>query len=359
VSYPNYSEVFGNIYAVDASTSDSAIDVNPADGQELTGLIPFFGDTAFGAALRGAVTVAFKHNSIYLLDPSVKASGGNPVQKIETNGIGCTCPASIAVSKNAIFFASEAGIYALRRDLTIQYVGKMIERLWEEKTSFAQLPALAAGHHDPIGKKYKLSYPVLGATQNSGVFTYNHSQEDEGTTNVGAWTRYDNYPATGWANLNADEFFASTKGWVYRSRRNASAFDFADLGEAISATLLIRATDFGDSGNRKQVRHIIGHYRPITSLTSISAYSATDAAEVFTNLDSFVVTKGSTSTDLGDLGGKKVVSLAHSLPTERALYFQIKFVENGLNEGIDFIGLDYLVLLLSHHGIEDAISTLK
>ena len=208
---------------------------------------------------------------------------------------------------------------------------------------------------------------MLGDTENSGVLVYNHSQEDQvgsiysspyPQVRIGAWTRYTNYPATGWANLNSDEFFATTKGWVFQTRNSGTSADFADLGRAIESNILLRGLDFGDSGMRKQVRHIIAHYRPITSLTSVSLSEGVDFAEQLLPLDTYRIIKAIPSTDLSDLGGRKIITLAHSPAVERGVFFQIQVMDNGLNEGIDFIGVDFTVILLSHHGIADSSQTM-
>lgn len=368
VSYPNYPELFDNIYAIDTTQSNSAIDVNPDDGQEITGIVPFFGTTTFGAAMKGAVVVVFKQYSVYVINVAAKEAGQDPVQKLETNGIGCSAPRSIATSKSAIFFSSDAGIYALRVDMTLDYIGKYLERMWSENTNQAILASKACGHQDPIGKKYILSYPAVGADENDSVFAYHYLRErDKAIQNfagitaqerwMGSWTRYTNYAATGWCNLDTDEYFSSTFGWVYRTRRSYTANDFADEGAAISSTILFRAMDFENSGIRKHLRHVIAHYRLRTSLTETSMYLGVDTSNDFTKLDNFSLTKGNNSNSLIPDGKQKIVSIAHSCTAERGLYFQIKVVDSGLREGIDITGLDYLVLPLSHHGIQDAIDT--
>jgi hypothetical protein len=153
------------------------------------------------------------------------------------------------------------------------------------------------------------------------------------------------------------EYFSSNKGWVYQIRNANTKYDFADEAEAITSTLLMRATDFENSGIRKQIRHVIAHYRPISDLTGISISFAVDMDETFLPLDSFCVYKKYPVDSLSDLGGQKIVTLAHSIPVERGVFFQMKIVDSGFREGMDFIGVDYLVLPLSHHGISDAITT--
>jgi hypothetical protein len=350
-SYQNYPEMFDAPYVTYSKDSDSAIDVNPADGQEITGVIPFFGDTAFGAALRGGVLVVFKQNSIYLVDLAVKAQGLNPVQRLETNGIGCTYPRSITVSKEAIFFAHRSGVWALRRDMRVEYIGKYIERLVEEASGFEE----ATAHHSPDKKSYMLSYGLSSATYNDGVLVYNHSNEEGGQ--LGSWTRYDSIPASGWANLNSEELFSSNKGQLFFVLKTRTSEDFSDVGEAISATLVCRAMDFGDSGIRKQLRHVFTHFRPVTPLTDVELFVAIDMSTTFEATTDFEISKGGSGNSLSLNGSKKAQTVGHNCPTERAEYFQIKIVDSGFKEGMDLIGLDYMVLGLSHHGLPDAYST--
>jgi hypothetical protein len=77
ISYENHPETFDNPAAALQDDSDSVVDVNSADGEEITGVIPFFAETAFGQSQVESLVVVFKTNSVYLLDvrtPHVTAS---------------------------------------------------------------------------------------------------------------------------------------------------------------------------------------------------------------------------------------------------------------------------------------------
>jgi hypothetical protein len=67
VSYQNFPEMFDNPFA-DQADSDSVVDVNSADGQDITGVIPFFGDAVFGGGQVEDILVVFKTNSISIQD---------------------------------------------------------------------------------------------------------------------------------------------------------------------------------------------------------------------------------------------------------------------------------------------------
>ena len=183
VSYTNYAEIFNNPTSIDDTNSSGTVDVNSADGQEITGIIPFFGESAFGAALRSGVIVVFKTNSIYLVDLAEKAAGRNPVQRIESQGLGCTAPYSIASTRDGIMFANESGIYKLNRSMAVEYIGRKVERVWRNRVisqSSGNALELAFGHHYGSGSQYKLSVPLDGGTSPGDVIVYSHVREYQG-----------------------------------------------------------------------------------------------------------------------------------------------------------------------------------
>jgi len=135
-------------------------------------------------------------------------------------------------------FANETGIYRLGRDLRVEYTGQKYERIYLFQINRDNL-AIAAGHHDNIDNKYKLSYPALAGTENSKVAVYNHTREYYTQAGDGSWTTYTNHPAIAWCNLEASSFFSSTSGRVFSIRRLGEAADYRDDSEAISMSLKV------------------------------------------------------------------------------------------------------------------------
>lgn len=367
VSYQNYPEIFDSPFVTLDTDSDSAIDVNSADGQEITGVIPFFGEAAFTAAQQAAILVAFKSNSIYLVDINQKRAGQNPVQRIESEGLGCTAPFSIASTKYGIVFANESGIYCLRRDQTIQYLGRYMERNWLENVDLAALN-IVQGHHWGTGRMYKLSVPYTtnivpgsGYIENSEVFVYNHTGEELTSNNSagyavggrGAWGRYDNHPAIGWANLASDAFFASSGGRVFKIRQNGSDDDFRDDSSPIHFLVDLRPNDFGNSGIRKIIDKVIIHYRVGADNTATDISYSADLETEYTATTP-ITFRGTISNSLSDLVGKDIASVRHSVDRRRCVYFNIRIENNGLDENIEIAGVDYKVGGLSDKGILQA-----
>lgn len=359
-SYNNYPEIFDNPWTVDSDFSDSAVDVNSADGQEITGIIPFFGESAFGASLQSGVLVVFKQNSIYLVDLSAKAAGQNPVQRLETQGLGCTAPYSIASTKDGIAFANDSGIYVLRRNQRIEYLGRYVERLWQQAVDKDNL-SLVQGHHYGVGRQYKLSVPLaaeslIGYAENSEVYVYNHTGET--ADEPGGWGRYTNHPATGWANLYQDAFFCTTGGTIKRIRNSGESSDYRDDSAAIESTLEGRATAYGNTGIRKVVANVTVHYRSGGNSESTSVYMATDLYQEYDLSSSFkILSRPGTIDGLGTVAGQDVVSIMHSFPRRRCIYMAIKITNNGKDENVEIAGFSYSVAGLSGTGIQQAQET--
>ncbi len=349
-SYPNFAEIFDNPRDIDDRFSPSAVDVNSADGQEITGIIPFFGDSAFGSAQKGSVIVVFKENSIYLVNI------GAGVQKIESQGLGCTAPYSIASTRDGIMFANESGMFRLTRDLRIEYIGQKMERIWQAGGVNLDQLSIAQGTHYAIGRQYKLSVPISTAAVNSEVMVYNHTREYRGK-GFGSWTRYDNHAATGWANLQTNAFFGAANGMVFRLRNEGSETDYRDRAEAYTMRATMRAMDFGDAGRRKTVSKVIMQYRVADDQTATTVSSAPDLGKDFTAMDAFEIDKAEVSDSLSDEQGSKVKTVSFSPNRRKLVFFQLKLENTAKDEIVELAGIDLRISGLTDEGITQAADT--
>jgi len=358
ISYPNFAEVFDRPFDISSTQSESIVDVNPADGQEITGIFPFFSESTFSAALKSSSVIVFKSNSIYIIDPASRKA-----QQIESNGLGCTAPGSIAATREGIMFANEAGLYRLTRSLTVEPIGSYIDRLWREGINKSQL-ALLQGHAYSVGRKYKVAVPRIGEKVPQDVLVYDYTREDSKNT-YGSWTRYTNHPATGWCNLLEDAYFASTVGRVYKVSNENSKYDYQDDGQPIDGSVTFRALDFGDSAVRKRVLHLLVHYR-IPNLTEgqVDISTATVSMGVnlvdnFLALDTFKLDVPNSPDGLSTLTPNKQITIRYAVRNPKSLYFQTKIQDNGLHTPLQVTGLSFRVAGLSTEGITEAAQTMK
>lgn len=360
ISYPNYPEIFDNAFSVLDSQSQSAIDINPADGQEITGVIPFFGDSAFGASQQDGVIVVFKTNSIYLVNLAAKAAGQNAVQKLESRGLGCTAPYSIAPTQNGIMFANESGIYRLTKSLVIQPVGRWIDRIWKssvDKTASAL--GTMAGHYYTAGSQYKLSVPFNTNTSPQHALVYNTLRELQADSyRDGGWTTYDTHPAIGWANLQTDAFFASTLGQVFKIRDTGLNSDFRDSSAPITAQATLRAMDFGDAGIRKALSGLVMNFRTAFNDDSSTLESAVNLTDDFQPLDAFRVLSETTGLNgLTDPNARKVETILFSVDRRKFAQLQVRITNAALDEPLEISGITYRVAGLTQSGLTQAAET--
>jgi len=344
MSYPNYPEIFDapNAFTSDDTISGNIVDVNPADGQEITGIIPFFGEAVFGAGQSESTLVVFKTNSVYLLDLNTKS-----LSKLQTQGVGCTIPFSIAYTRNGIIFANKSGIYRLNRDQSISYVGANVERIWNSDINLDSL-SRATGHHYTIGRQYKLSVPTSGASNNSLVLVYDHERELDRRSSYGAWSKYDNHTATGWANLESDAFFGTTVAEVFKIRNEGDATDYRDDDSGISMEIKYRPMDFGLPGVRKVVGTTSLQFQMnLSSISGLTVEAATNMSDTFVSLGSTTITKGT----------EKVETIQYSLPTRKLEYLQLKITDSTIDEEVVLAGMQFSVSPISTDGITQRIES--
>jgi hypothetical protein len=333
VSYPNFPELFNDPNNAD---SQQVIDVNSSDGQQITGMIPFFGSSTFGSGLVESTLFVFKTNSVYLLDVTTGA-----LSKLQSRGLGCTAPYSIAQTQDGIMFANESGPFKLNRDQTIVPAGEPLERIWEDTVNTDQV-AKMTGHHFGVGQKYKLSVPAGSAAENSLVMVYDHKREGK-DQQYGAWTKYDNHPSTGWCNLGDASFFASTSGDVFSVRNLGDATDYRDDASAITMTILYRALDFGAAGKRKVVNNVTSHFQLRKSdMDGTTLSISTDLDGSFSSAGTFTLTNST---------GVKGKSAQSSLPKRRFEYLQLKYVNSTKDEDVVLAGVSFEVGGLTTEGI--------
>lgn len=366
VSYANFPEVFDSPLAQVDSQSDSAIDVNPSDGQQITALIPFYGDSSFGAAMKDAIILVFKTNSIYLINVAQKAAGANPIQRIESMGLGCTAPNSVTPTRTGIMFANESGIYKLQQDMTMYYMGRHLQRKWREGVNLDALD-LVFGHNYAFNSQYKVSVPLLGSSTPNGLFAYNSTREysTQGITSTiqlystreGSWAEQDGFSSIGFAALGADSYYASMKGRVFILRRTNLPQDYRDDASAIAATATLRAMDFGDAGIRKSVPFALVSYRNPTALgdrAGVQVLSATDLSEDFQASDAAVLQDNAERVGTGDYEGSKVLTYRYAFHQKRGVRFQLQIQDSTIDQPVEITKIVYSVAGLTIKGTRDA-----
>ena len=360
VSYPNYPEIFDAPSAFLDTDSESAIDINPSDGQEITGVIPFFGDSAFGAAQKDGILLVFKTASVYLVNLNAKRAGQPCVQRLDTRGLGCTAPFSIAPTQNGIMFANQSGIYRITTSLQCQYIGRRVERIWKEEVDTTTLDLTAHGHYYPLGHQYKLSIPYRedGESYSQRVLVYNTVREytADGYRD-GSWTSYSNLPAIGWANMLERALFATPNGEVFTLRMTGDSTDYRDDGAPISAMATLRALDFGTANIRKAVGSFTVQFRPEDRDSNVVVEAAIDLIDNWEELDPAVVSR---QRRVGNINNRSIQQLAviqYMSNKRKGVFYQLRISNDQLDQGLQVNGVDVAVAGIGGEGIIQARET--
>ncbi len=359
ISMPSYPEIFDSPTSALDTDSLSAIDVNREDGQEITAVIPFFGESAFGAAQKDGILLVFKANSIYVVNVNQKAAGQPCVQKLDSRGLGCTSPYSVAPTQNGVMFVNESGIYRVRSDLSVQYLGRKLGRLWNEVDT--NKPEEIFGHYSALENKYKVSLSFeeddLQYANRSFVYDTTREYSADGYRD-GSWTSYSNVPSIGYANSLQSSFFASPFGEVFGVRQTGLVSDYRDDSSAIDAEALLRPSDFGDASVRKSVKYVICQFRTQVPSENTELSAAVDLRSNFSVLDSFVVTGTPWPDDgLSGIGSRKVETVRFSVPTTKGVYHQLKLTNDGYDEQVELTGVTYRLTGLNSRGTTEAADT--
>lgn len=244
-------------------------------------------------------------------------------------------------------------MYVLRRNLAVEYVGKLMERQWD-RVDRTQLE-LAQGHHYTVGRKYKLSVPIQGNTTAQEVFVYDHTNEVE--KGVGAWTRYDNHPSTGWCNLNQDAFFCTSTGRMMVIRRRGDEVDYQDDHSAYTFRLQLRANDFGQSGSRKLYQSIfIGYRTTVPSMAQVG--TAVDTQQEYTPVTGArIVTPGTNLDGSSDEVGRDVLTVSHSTSRRKGVSMSVQVETSTRLQTVEIASVEFEVAAIGSKGVLQAIET--
>jgi hypothetical protein len=334
VSYQNYPESVDNPFADDEFKSFSAIDVNASDGQEITGMASFFGQSSTGAAQYAGTIVVFKTNSVYAVDIKTKA-----IQKLQSLGQGCTIPDSIASTDDTIFFANDTGIYKVTRDLNVKYVGDMVENYYKDLPK-ATLQLRGYGIADNFSLNYKFAVPASSSV-NDEVIVYNF--ESMSKQAEGSWGLYNNVPLSSAKQTSSKFWFGNFKGRIWENRDAGNNTDYRDDDSAINATLIYGPQAFGDPGKSKIMSHVIIQYDS----------AGPSAATVSMGLDLDSNFTAMNATNAGE-GSWKGVSIAYSPPPANAVYYQVKVEHTVKDEPCKINGIVFKVSIGNEQGIRQA-----
>ena len=348
-SYENFPEIFDDPFAESQGGSDSVIDLNPGDGQEITGLAPFITTTSTTDSQLEETVIATKHSDVYSVNIRTKDWSKVPGAKA-----GCTSPDSIATTPVGVFFANDQGIYRVTRNMNVEYIGEDLEDLWKDvdKDQIAK----AVGVMDPHDKCYKLAVPSAdGDVTNTKIFCYDYEMEQKSGGQLrGGWFVYTITGVNCMVSSTTDFFMGTEGGDVLQTRQDSDSDggDYQDSSaEGIEGKLITRCNDFGDAGVRKKVIKVIVDFDlDDTDLTDVLLKSAINSGDVFRSSGATSMTKTNTSS----LDQQQAPSVSWSPAIRNCQRVQVEITHSTRKEKLVITGLVYNVRGLSDRGIRQS-----
>jgi hypothetical protein len=338
-SYPNFPEIFDAPYIDDPRFSDSAVDVNPADGQELTAFRSLFGISAFAGSQAEGMIAAWKQDAVYLVNMTTKE-----YHRIVQPYGGCTISDSVKETADGIMFANDNGVFLLNRQLNVVPVGKNLGRWW--KSVDKDNAAIGVGHNDTANNLYKLSIPY-GSSQNTNNYAVVYNPEVEKQGGYGSWCIYDAHPASAWASMGQDTFFATYDGQVFKLRNLNEDSDYRDDDQPITMTIILPMEDFGLTGVTKAVSGILCEFfNEGVAYEGITVSQAVEGSTTFNNMD-----------PANTIAGQNITELWFTPYSRKAGKTQIRVTCSTLDNPVVLAGVAHRVAVIDIHGRKEAGET--
>jgi hypothetical protein len=349
-SYENFPEMFDAPFASSSLASDAIIDINTADGQEISGIGTFFADSfspGSGGSAKEDVVVVAKTASVYAVN--IKS---REYQKLESHGKGCTAPDSMAATPTGIMFANNYGVYRVRPDLAVDYPGEAIEELW--KTVNKDYLHLATATVDPHDRLYKIAVPTGTSTVNNEIFCYDYSREGQDQP-YGAWFRTTLEGATCWATTVNDTLMGTEDGDIVQIRRDADddGGDYQEAdGSAIEAEIVLATEDFGDAGLKKRVRRFqVDVDLDESDVTGISVQQAVNTEDQWRDCGDADLTRSNTSS----MAHQQEPTISWTPPVRACYRTQFKITHGVAKEKLTISGIGYKVDGISDRGARENV----
>ena len=382
LSVPYFPEVFSEIDVDSSKIVPQVQDVSPDDGEELTGMLPFFAQSAFGAAMLDSALVMFKPRSVYIMDSQGKYVGSTDYfKKLETRGVGCMAPGSITSSAAGLMFTSKAGIFMLNRSYDLVNVGHRVERFFLSTLIDRNLISRACCCNYGQERQFLLNLPIKGDSEDYTGTTFVFKFGEDGMLDLahlptnyipspqtelpvlGAWTRYTGFYATLYSNRDSEVYFGTDKGYVGKILDDGADTDYADMGKAIECTVLFRASDGGIPFVRKLLKFATLHLESRVGAPAgdITAYSCNDFSEQYFQLDPYKLTGSQLllPTDIGDVSRERISRVAFSPKRTHGTWFSIKLIAKTLHANLSINRLIYTMAAIRERGTTEAAQTTK
>lgn len=315
ISEKNFPDLFNEPQTLVDVQSRNVVDINPDDGQEVTGVATFFGTSTSSAAQKQRTLIVFKETSIYAVDIADLS-----YQRLETEGKGCTVPSSIVSTRGGIQFANESGIYRLRPDMQIVYVGRKYEKVWRDSDTSKDF---GAATYWKFENKYLLRH------NDSTCAVFHTTREDQ--SGIPALTTYENVDALMFANFDSKLLYATRRGSVLQSRQSGQLTDYRDENASIAVRIRSRPHHFGEPSTRKAIKAVVSHLAvPESGTSNVQVATRVNLGGNMEQTDSIRLSQASSLYK-----PNTYISISSSPSQPRGVFFQVEWTTDEIDKGFE------------------------
>ena len=311
----------------------STADISSQDGEELIGCVP-----------HQTFSIFAKKSSMWR--GSFDASTQLTFQRVPAT-VGASSAKNLVPTERGVFFLHDSGVY-LTDGSTVEPVLQVSRYFNGRAVQNLNLFSYTSGHHNPLTKTVYVGVSLSDtedelATDVSAQFVFNYSLRTITVDSINTgWSVNTNVPATAWVRVQSDDYFASSKGKVYRLRTEKGASKYNDETSGVPMKIVTRFIDSQDPVMLKFYRSIFFQLGKDTS-SSFAISLSWDFAKEYTLVTTFNVDKqtfGTAPFGTSYWGCDRYLETVRKTPTNlRVAQMSIKIEDDSVDSSAEVYGI--------------------
>jgi hypothetical protein len=311
----------------------SVEEVSSQDGEQLLGISPFQSYAIFA-----------KKSSLW----RGGFSGGATlsIQKIPST-VGASSAKNMVPTEKGVFLLHDSGLY-ITDGGSVEPVLQVSRYFNSRAVQNVDLFPESAGHHNPLTKTVYIGVPLSDTetettTEVSSQFVFNYSLRNISNATIDSgWSVNTNFPATAWVRVQANDYFASSKGKIFRLRTEKTASKYSDEVSGIPFKVTTRYIDSQDPIDFKFYRSIFFQFGKETSST-FNVSMTWDFGKDYTLISTFQLDKegfGEAPFGTSYWGCDRYIETMRRTPIRNRLaQISLKIEDSALNSSAELYGI--------------------
>lgn len=259
--------------------------------------------------------------------------------------VGAVSAKNVIPTPKGAFVLHDSGVY-FTDGQTMEDVLQPSRVFKERVSQNADLLIFTSGFHNPFTKTVYLGVPLssikgpaVSVVEGQIVFNYSNRSITLYSIDTG-WSINTNIPATFWMRVLSEAYFASTKGKVFKLRRERTKTAYSDEREAISFKMRTRYVDATDPVGVRFYRSMFFQFGTETNNTMQIALTK-DFGTDYTHVSSFTVHTADVANQVVNvpLEDKYIDVMRRTPPFPRAANLSVEITNEELDAAAELHGI--------------------